>query len=157
MILHPGVSLIDAILVCNRVPEDEREQYTVFTGQPYNMEDAAISAVSAPGVKWTIMDDERTPIAIGGFVPLRPGVLQDWMHSTPLAWDRHGRAVTRLCRRVMDELLRTDAHRLQCVSLRSRTAAHRWYGALGLELEGTLCGYGTNGEDALIFSRVRVG
>jgi hypothetical protein len=55
----------------------------------------------------------------------------------------------------MDFMLRETAHRLQCVSLASRIHAHRWYRPLGLRLEGTLAGYGVNGEDALMYSRLR--
>jgi hypothetical protein len=90
------------------------------------------------------------------FNQLRPGVWQDWMFSTPEAWSKHWRGVTKIARRVMDFMLQGEAHRLQCVSLASRIHAHRWYRPLGLEQEGTLRGYGVNGEDAIMFARLRV-
>jgi len=96
------------------------------------------------------------PILVAGFSELRPGVYQDWALTTPEAWTTHWRSVTKMARRVMDEMLRRGAHRLQCVSLASRIHAHRWYRPLGLELEGTLRSYGANGEDALMFSRLRI-
>jgi hypothetical protein len=47
------------------------------------------------------------------------------------------------------------ARRLECVSLASRSQAHRWYATIGLTFEGTLRQYAANGEDAKLFSRVR--
>ena len=154
--LISGVTLLDALVVCSELPADERTQYEAFTGRPYDMEAAACSSFAAPGVKWTLLTDIGRPIVVGGFVPLRAGVWQDWMHSTPLAWSPAcWRPVTRLCRRIMDDLLQTEAHRLQCVSLADRTQAHAWYRPLGLEYEGVLRGYGVNGQDAKMFARTR--
>lgn len=150
------VTLVDALLVCAELPADERLQYEAFVGRPYGAEDAACSAFAAPGLKWTIVADTGQPLVVGGFIQLRAGVWQDWLHSTPAAWaPRYWPAVTRLCRRTMDTLLQTEAHRLQCVSLADRTRAHAWYRPLGLEYEGVLRGYGANGQDAKMFARTR--
>jgi hypothetical protein len=92
---------------------------------------------------------------VAGFDQIRPGVWQDWLLSTPAAWDKYWRSVTKISRRVMDEMLQQGAHRLQCVSLASRIHAHRWYRPLGLEREGLLRAYGVNGEDAVMYSRLR--
>jgi hypothetical protein len=152
--LYRNPSLVEFILVCNRVPDDEREQFEAFAGEPFTPERAAASFYLRGGPCWSIVANGE-PIVVAGFDMLRPGVWQDWMLSTPEAWSTHWRSVTKLSKRVMDFMLRETAHRLQCVSLASRIHAHRWYRPLGLRLEGTLAGYGVNGEDALMYSRLR--
>ena len=153
--LVQGVTLLDMLMVCSAIPKDEQDQFEAFAGMDYDYEFAAMHWYQTPGPKWTIVAYGR-PIVVAGFTALRPGVWQDWLFSTPLAWEGYWRSVTKFSKRVMDEMLQGGAHRLQCVSLASRIQAHKWYGALGLGLEGTLRGYGARGEDALMFSRLRV-
>lgn len=152
--LHEGTTLTEMLLVAHSMPADEQEQYEAFTGLEYVAEDAAAKWYMLPGPKWTIYGD-GTPIVVAGFVELRPGVWQDWLFSTPTAWTRHWRSVTKHCRRVMDGMLQGPAHRLQCISLASRVQAHRWYRTLRLEREATIHAYGVNGEDAVMFYRLR--
>lgn len=152
--LYSNPSLIDFLQVLSRLPADEIEQIEAFSGAPFNVEKVAALYSLREGPKWVLCADNR-PIAIAGFDMIRPGVWQDWMFSTPEAWTDHWRTVTKHVRRVMEVMLREDAHRLQCVSLASRTAAHKWYGVLKLEREGVLRDYGVNREDAIMFSRVR--
>lgn len=152
--LHRGTGLVELLRVCFKLPADEREQYEAFTGERFSAEELAARLFVSPGPKWTVMAGDE-PIMVAGFNEIRDGVWQDWAVTTPEAWTLHWRTVTKMGRRVMDEMLQSGAHRLQCVSLASRTQAHRWYRPLGLEQEGTLRGYGVNGEDAIMFSRLR--
>ncbi len=152
--LYQNPNLYDFVQVCHLLPQDERDQYEAFTGMPYDANQVAASYSLQPGPSWVMVADGQ-PICIAGFSEIRSGVYQDWLFSTPVAWEKHWRVLTKTCKHVMTEMLRTKAHRLQCVSLASRTAAHRWYRPLGLVLEGTLHGYGVNGENALMFSRLR--
>lgn len=148
-------TVIDFLAVCQRLCPDEREQFEAFTGEKYDPEQLAAAYSLRDGPSWVLVADGQ-PLVIAGFDMLRPGVWQDWLLSVPEAWsEAHWRAVSRRARRVMDAMLRSEAHRLQCVSLASRVQAHRWYRVLGLELEGTLRAYGANGENALMFSRLR--
>lgn len=147
-------TVIDFLTVCHRLPADEIEQFEAFAGEPYDPDRVAAIYSLKGGPAWVMTADDK-PIAIAGFDQVRPGVWQDWMFSTPEAWSDHWRALTRQCRKGMDAMLRTEAHRLQCVSLATRTRAHRWYGVLGLEQEGPLRRYGAAGQDAIMFSRVR--
>lgn len=150
-----GALLTDLLWVCSQLPEDEREQYRAFCGAAYNPDDAAAMFYLRQGPKWTVLAGNEA-ILVAGFDQLRPGVWQDWALTSPKAWTPESwRSVTRSARKVMDWMLQNGAHRLQCVSLASRIHAHRWYRPLGLELEGTLRSYGVNGEDAMMFSRLR--
>jgi hypothetical protein len=147
--------MLDFIKVCIKLPQDEREQLEAFTGMAYDIDGAAVGAFTSPGPKWVIRADGE-PIIIGGFTPQRNGVWRDFLLTTPEAWEQHWFPVTRICRRVMDAVLISgQAHRLECVSLASRTKAWKWYKILGYNKEGTLHGYCANGADAIIFSRVR--
>lgn len=154
--LYKKASLTDLLIICHRLPEDERDQYEAFTGRPYDSQEMALGCAVRTGPSWVLYCDEG-PLCAAGFDYLRPGVWQDWMVSTPECWTKHWRGVTKNVKRVMDAMLTTEAHRLQCVSLRSRIHAHRWYEVLGLTLDGPLPGYGAHGEDALMFSRLKVG
>ena len=153
--LIEGATLVDLLWVCNNLSEDERDQWRAFGGVPYDADNAAAMFYLRPGPKWTVLVGNEA-VLVAGFDRVRDGVWQDWALTSPKAWEPgNWRPVTRLARKVMDWMLQNGAHRLQCVSLASRIQAHRWYRPLGLELEGTLRAYGVNGEDALMFSRLR--
>lgn len=150
-------SLSDLLLVCDRLCDDERRQYEAFNGLKYDRDRLALALATKTGPSWVLCADLR-PICAAGFDYIRPGVWQDWMVNTPEAFGRNWRTTTKHVRRVMDAMLDQDGtHRLQCVSLSTRTDAHRWYKVLGLAPEGTLRAYGSNGEDAIMFSRVKHG
>jgi hypothetical protein len=147
--------LTDYLQVLPNLCADEVEQYEAFTGETFDPEKVAAIYSLHQGPRWVYTAD-GSPIVIAGFDEIRRGVWQDWLFSVPQAWGPlHWKRVTRESKRTMTVMLQTVAHRLQCVSLASRLDAHRWYGALGLELEGRLARYGASGQDALIFSRVR--
>lgn len=155
MKLVRGASLIDLLELAAKLPADEREQYEAFSGNDFHFEQFAAEMYGLPGPKWTILDDGQV-LVVGGFMQRGPANWQDWLVTSPEAWSpSRWKGVTRRCRAAMDEMLQTHALRLQCVSLANREKAHAWYRVLGLQLEGQLRAYGANGEDALMFSRVR--
>lgn len=146
--------IVDILPVCFNLRADEREQIEASTGQPYDPELFAVIIANKVGPSWYMREDETgVVVALAGFDEIRPGVWQDWMCGTDLAWDKYGRQLTRATIKAMTAMLEGDAHRLQCVSLASRIHAHRWYAVLGLAPEGTLKGYGANGEDFIMFAR----
>lgn len=149
--------LLDYVYITHRLPYDQQRQWEALTGTPFEAERMALSLASRLGPRWALIDTDETPLAIGGYEMLREGVWQDWLIGTEDAWRTRWRSITKHCRRMMDLMLRHEAHRLQTIALAERTAAHKWFGALGLEYEGTLRGYGYNGEDCVIYSRVRKG
>jgi len=87
---------------------------------------------------------------------VRPGVVDAWLAGTLEDWQRHGRAFTRICRRQVERVLACGVHRVQVAALASRTAAHEWYErGLGMQREGVLRGHFADGQDAIMFSRIR--
>jgi len=156
--IYSNPLLLDFIKVCLHMPEDERKQLEAFTGEPYNVDGAAIGNFTVPGPKWVAKQNDDV-LCIGGFVPQRPGVYRDFMLTTAQAWQSWF-PVTRAARRLMDHMLNSKtAHRLECVApagrLYQRPEIARWYETLGYNIEGTLYGYCANGEDAIMYSRVK--
>lgn len=155
-VVYKDPTLADFLIVCARLCPDEIEQYEAFSGEQYRAEKVAAIYSLHQGPRWVLTADDQ-PIVIAGFDEIRPGVWQDWLFSVPEAWGpEHWRTVTRKCKKHMDVMLTTVAHRLQCVSLASRTKAHRWYSALGLQEGPPLPQYGAQRQDALMFHRVRI-
>jgi hypothetical protein len=152
--VYRNPKLLDFVQVCVGMQPDEVEQYEAFSGEKYDPESVAALFSLRDGPSWVIVADSK-PVLVAGFDRIRNGVWQDWCISTPDAWGPHWHGVTRIVRRAMDAMLQDGAHRLQCISLASRIHAHRWYRPLGLVKEGVLHGYGANGEDAIMFARLR--
>lgn len=147
--------LADYIYCAHYLPEDQRRQWVaLWDGKPYDSERLAIMLASRPGPKWALVEQDGKPVCIGGYDMIREGVWQDFLIGSVEGWQNHWRSITKHCRRVMDVMLKTEAWRLQTVSLADRTRAHQWYRTLGLEYEGTLRAYGANGEDCFMFSRI---
>lgn len=151
--------LLDFLKVCINMPEDERKQLEAFTGQPYDVDSAAVGNFTVPGPKWVIKADDEA-ICVGGFVQQRPGVWRDFMITTVPVWGKHWFAVTRTCRKAMDAMFTTgQAHRLECVTPLSRLAYNpkieAWYRILGYTREATLSRYLADGSDAVMFARVK--
>ena len=56
----------------------------------------------------------------------------------------------------MGRLFEMGAHRLQIIALESRVGACHWYAkGLKMQREGVIRGYGRNGENAIMFGRLR--
>jgi len=155
IVLYNTPKVSDLLQICWELPSDEREQIEACTGRAYDADAQALSLAQRNGPSWVLCDESK-PIAAAGFDIIRPGVYQDWMVNTHSAFDQHWRTTTKHVKRVMDAMLRTSAHRLQCVSLRSRVQAHAWYRVLGYREGGLLEAYGANGEDFLMFYRLKV-
>ena len=147
---------LDFIIVSHQATADQIEQWEAMTGHAWDHESCALGMIQTNGPKWVIKTLDHRPIAVAGYHQERPGVFRDFLISNEEAWaDGNWQALTRHARKAMNAMLNNGAHRLECVSLSSRTKAHRWYAALGMKAEGTLHGYCASGEDAIMFARVR--
>lgn len=135
---------------------DEIEQFLAFSGLPEYVPDIAARAFAlTPGPTWAVVDDGNRAVLVGGFQPVRDGVLDGWLAGSMDGWARHGRSFTRICRREIGRVLANGAHRVQIAALASRTAAHDWYErGLGMQREGVLRGYCADGQDAIMFAKV---
>jgi hypothetical protein len=143
--------------IARHMRADEIAQYLALTGlQEYVPDVAARSLVACDGQAFVMVDREGLPVLVGGFSPVRHGVFEGWLAGTEDGWAKHWRAMTKVCRRLMDDLLATDAHRIETFALTSRTAAHEWYErGLLMSREGVMKGYFSDGQDAIVFARVK--
>lgn len=160
--MAPAVRLGNPILqdyayIAARMRPDEIEQLLSFSGLPaYDAEVAARSFMNTDGPAYVMVGRDGLPFLIGGFQPVRAGVFDGWLAGTLDGWETHGLTITRICRRLLDQVLSNGAHRVQIAALASRTAAHDWYErGLGMQREGVLRGYSADGSDAVMFSKVR--
>lgn len=145
---------LDFLKVAHKMRANEREQYEAFVG-PYEPDVWAADTRLRPGPSWVAVRDDE-PLLVCGFDCIRPGVWQDWLVSTDAAWEpRNWKPITRHLRKLMDKMFEGDVHRLQCISLSSRIKQHEWYRLLGLGNPVLLEAYGLQGQDALMFSRVK--
>lgn len=157
--VYTNPSMLDFLKIAARMPEDERKQVEAASGEPYDIDGVAVGNYCAPGPKWVIKADD-VPIVVGGFVPQRRGVWQDFLLTTPEAWTDHWFVVTRVCRRSMNAMFQSgEAHRLQCVvpvkRMEERPKLWEWYKVLGYHKEGLHHGYYASGADAYSFARVK--
>jgi hypothetical protein len=136
---------------------DEIDQFLALSGLSEYVPDVAARAFALTGgLVWAVVNDANRAVLVGGFQPVRPGVFDAWLVGTMENWAAHGRAFTRICRRQIQALLADGAHRVQIAALASRTGAHEWYQrGLGMQREGVLRGYCADGQDAIMFARIK--
>ncbi len=149
------VTLVDLLMVCQALPQDEIEQIEAFTGNPFDPEQLAVSTYSNDGVKWTCRILETgEPIVVAGFFQVGVSTWRSFMLATDKAWAEFGREVTQHCKEIVDQVAGSDEFiRIETMCLASRDKARDWYPSIGLEYEGTLQSYGANGENAVMYVR----
>jgi hypothetical protein len=152
-------TMVDLLRLAASARPDEIAQYESLLGRAWNVDDVANDHYNRGGVKFALIDP-ATDIAVvaGGYEMIGPQVWQSWMIGTMDAWGKHWFKITRETRRVMDALFDSGARRLQTCAVASRTEACDWYmRGLGMQPEGTMRGYGINGEDVAMFSKLKKG
>jgi hypothetical protein len=149
------VTLVDLLMVCQALPQDEIEQIEAFTGGQYDPEDLAVKTYSSGGIKWTCRTvDTGEPIVVAGFFQVGVSTWRSFMLATERAWAEFGAEVTQHCKEVVDKVAGSDEFiRIETVCLASRQKATDWYPSIGLEFESTLQSYGVNGENAVMYVR----
>ena len=146
--------LEDFVYLAARMRPDEIAQFLAIAGlTDYHADTAARAFANIRGPAYVLVNAQGYPIVAGGFEPLRPGVFEGWQVGTMDGWATHGRAITRVNRRLLNALLADEAHRVQTIALTSRTDAHRYYEALGMTCEGVLHKHFTDGQDGLLYAR----
>lgn len=149
-------SMHHILLLADRAPADEVAQYEAFTGLPWDVGAVAARYYRGVGHKFALLNRQNMPVAVGGWEPTHGGTWESWMLTTETAWSDYGFGITRHCRKVMDTMFAAGARRLELSVLASRTRARQWYEeGLRMTNEGTRRQYGANGEDAVMYSRVK--
>lgn len=149
-----NLSLIDVLLVCRDLREDEWDQIVKIGGER-NDDAVADWAYNCNGPKWAYTDSAGKTLLVGGFLPQRAGVFTSWFLATDYAWKNHARELTMEAIERKAFMFAGGAHRIETVCLASRVTAHTWYEKVGSRYESTLKGYCTDGSDAMMFVETR--
>lgn len=149
-------SLVDILRMTHNAREEEIEQHEALYG-PWNAEAVAADLFTKVGHKFVLLTDAGEPVVVGGWDPLIDGVWQSWMVGTAEGWEQHWRSITKFSHKVMRTMFQScGARRLQTNGLAKRVLACKWYAeGLGMTHEGTMRGFGLNGEDLAFYSRVK--
>lgn len=149
-------TLLDVLGVCLNLPQDERDVYRTLSGQDYDPDAVAADLWQTAGPNWCMADERGVPVVVCGYARMQPGVYRSWYLATEAAWKQHGTEVTRLTRDIVSGMLKQGgAHRLETLTLASKSLARRWYDRLGLQFESTLKGFGVGGEAAVMYVALR--
>lgn len=146
----------DLLYLCAQARPDEIEQYEALFGKPWVVDQVANEHFNKGGVKLVLVGDDNLPVAAAGWEQINPTTWNGWMVGTMDNWREHWLPITRRCRRVMDEMLSDVANRLEITALASREKTCDWYArGLKMKMEGIRRGFGVNGEDAVLYARVK--
>ena len=108
-----------------------------------------------PGPKWEARTErDAEPAAVGGFVPIWPGMGSGWMWGTA-RWDEVVIEVTRAMRKhILPTLDARGVHRIECRTMANHTASIRWLEMLGFKREAVTAQFGQGREDFILLARV---
>ena len=131
---------------------DEAElRATIYQGSA----EATVKLISSiPGPKWEARtESDGEPAAIGGFVPVWPGMGSGWMWGTD-RWDEVIIEVTRAMKQhILPTLDRRGVHRIECRAMASNVASIRWLTMLGFKQEAVTAQFGQGREDFVLCAR----
>jgi hypothetical protein len=140
-------------VVGNLRDADEAEvRATIYQG---SAEATAKLIAGIPGPKWEARtESDAEPAAVGGFVPIWPGMGSGWMWGTG-RWDEVIIEVTRAMKRhILPTLDARGVHRIECRAMASNTASIRWLEMLGFRREAVIAQFGQGREDFVLCARV---
>ncbi len=147
----------DLAYLARNMRPDEAAQDMAFSGTDvHDVESSILRMVNVGGPKFVMFAD-GLPILGGGFYCIRPGVWEGWQAGTVAGWNRYWRSITKVTRRINDEMLADpNVHRLQLCAMAGREKTFEWYErGLGYRREATLHRFCASGVDAVMFARVK--
>ncbi len=141
--------------VLQQMPESEKVIFKAMTGDDFDAENVLIALADLPGTHHLFWNGE-TPVAVGGFIPQRKGVYRTWFIAPDESWKTCGQEITDKCRDLVQGMIEDGlAHRVETVTLADKVEARAWYERIGLTFESTQRGYGSGGEDAVMYVALR--
>ena len=141
--------------VLQQMPESEKVIFKAMTGDDFDAENVLIALADLPGTHHLFWNGE-TPVAVGGFIPQRKGVYRTWFIAPDESWKTCGQEITDKCRDLVQGMIEDGlAHRVETVTLADKAEARAWYERIGLTFESTQRGYGSGGEDAVMYVALR--
>lgn len=152
-------SIQDFLDVAYNMREDEVEQYLSIVGKDKYVPEEFVKTMLQymSEITFVLYDNDGVACCIGGLVETRQKVWQTWMMGTQEGWDNHWRSITKLSRRVIDDLLNSNmGHRVHCYSLHSRHKTHEWYRrGLGMDFESINHKFFADGQNAACHVKIK--
>ena len=136
----------------NLCSADELElRATIWKG---SAESTAALIAQIPGPKWEARaESDGEPVAVGGFVPVWPGMGSGWMWGTG-RWDEVIHEVTRAMRKhILPTLDARGVHRIECRAMVSNKSSIRWLELCGFKQEAVTAQFGQGREDFILCAR----
>lgn len=143
----------DVLYVCRRMDPVERAEQEAIHGQGFDPDEFAMQMYRL-GTCHTARGPDELPRYVGGLVPMHDGVCGTWMVHTP-NWRPCVREVLEVCTAALERTLANGTHRVELRSIATNHRGHAFYRRLGFHEEARLRHYGRNGEDFLVFARLR--
>jgi len=111
---------------------------------PWDVDEVAINLFNRGGMKWVLLEGD-TPVCAAGVSHVVNGVWESWMVGTMSNWDKYWRSITKYTRRIINEILKVEATRVQIYVLATRSKTCEWYiRGLKMKFEGRMHGFGAN-------------
>jgi hypothetical protein len=134
-----------------RQSDEEEMRATIYKG---SAEATARLIWSIPGPKWEACTAEGEPAAVGGFVPVWPGLGSGWLWGTD-HWESVALEVTRAMKRhILPSLDRRGVHRIEARPMAGNSEVIRWLGLIGFKQEAVTVSFGQGRQDFVLCARV---
>lgn len=148
----------DAVMfvVNNMREKDQEEIYALRTEkQQMVIANEVLYASEHGGIAFVAHNEAGVPVCVFGGLEKWQNVWDMFMFATD-DFDDVAVEVTRFIKkRLIGMILKTGAHRAECMSLATHSQAHAWLKYFGFERESVAKMYGKNGEDFYCFSWLR--
>lgn len=148
----------DAVMfvVNNMRQKDQEEIYALRSEkEPMAITNEVMFSFEHGGIAFVAYNAAGVPVCVFGGLEKWQNVWDMFMFATD-GFDEVATEVTKFIkRRLIGMILKTGAHRADCMSLATHTVAHKWLEYFGFERERVAKMYGKNKEDFYCFSWLR--
>jgi hypothetical protein len=153
----PGsaMTVLDCLYVCENMRDEDFEEFNLR--QPgIDKEEIIKEILNRNGEEFTVRNKINDPIIIGGAFYDTPGVATLWFIATSKIKNRDWGQLVCLTSILIEVMfLNHSCHRVQAYVRENRKNGHSWMKHIGLEKEGCLNSYFSNGENCFIYGKVR--
>jgi hypothetical protein len=149
------MSLADCVFVCTNMREDDFRETSTLTSTK-TRDEMAKAIFKQGGESYTIFNNKKEPVLIGGAFYENPKVATIWLYATDNISLRDWWVTTKFIKGLIQLMFNSGiAHRVQAQSIGWRHVAHEWLQSIGLKKEGHLKGFSEDGYDVLIFGKAK--
>jgi hypothetical protein len=149
------MSLADCVFVCMNMREDDFRETSTLTSTK-TRDEMAKAILKQGGESYTIFNNKKKPVLIGGAYYDNPRVATIWLFATDNISLRDWWVTTKFIKGLIQLMFDNGiAHRVQAQSIGWRHYAHEWLQKIGLTKEGHLKGFSEDGYDVLIFGKAK--